>query len=178
MDQQAARSSQIGGEALLSALSEAFNNGGWKEGDSIPEHMPQCFGCGSENEHGIQIDVRVGEEPDSVTCEHTFDDRHRGAPGVAHGGAVAAAIDDLFGFVLVRILTPAVTRELTVTYRLPVRLDVPVRIDACLERRDGRDLHITGSVTQADNVVVRARAVFVEVDLQHLASPAAKFGLV
>ena len=40
-----------------------------------------------------------------------------GAPEIAHRGAVATVIDDLYGFVLYIVGTPAVTRELTVDYR-------------------------------------------------------------
>lgn len=162
---------------LTAAMARAFADGGWQPGQMLPAHMPRCFGCGHDNAHGIGIRVRVAQDPDAVTCEHVFDHRHQGAPGVAHGGAVAAALDDLFGFVLVRVLTPAVTRDLSLTYRLPVRLRVPTRLDAWLDRRDGRDLHMQATVTQDDVVVATAAAMFVEVDMEHLAAPAARFGL-
>lgn len=165
------------GQGLMAALAEAFAGAGWEPGAELPAHMPRCFGCGHDNPHAIGIRVRVADDPEAVTCEHVFDHRHQGAPGVAHGGAVAAAIDDLFGFVLVRVLTPAVTRDLAVTYRLPVRLGIPTRLDARLRDRDGRELHMQATVSQGDMVVATARAVFVEVDMEHLAAPAARFGL-
>lgn len=162
---------------LLAALAAAFEAGGWQPGAVLPAHMPRCFGCGHDNPHGIGIQVRVADQAEAVVCDHVFDHRHQGAPGVAHGGAVAAAIDDLFGFVLVRVLTPAVTRDLALTYRLPVRLHVPTRLDARLTAREGRQLHMEATVTQGNVVVVTARAMFIEVDMQHLAAPAARFGL-
>lgn len=139
--------------------------------------MSRCSGGGSDTPHGIGLRVTVGGEPYAVLSNHVFDQRHRGAPGVSHGGAVAAAIDDLFGFVLVRVLTPAVTRDLSVRYRLPVRLDVPTRLQARLVERVSRELHIEATASQDDVVVVSATAVFVEVDLEHLSAPAARFGL-
>lgn len=162
---------------LMAAMTQAFAAEGWEPGALLPAHMPRCFGCGHDNPHGIGIRVHVAEDPDAVTCEHVFDHRHQGAPGVAHGGAVAAAVDDLFGFVLVRVLTPAVTRDLALTYRLPVRLRIPTRLDARLIDRAERDLHMQATVTQDDVVVVTAHATFVEVDMEHLAAPAARFGL-
>ena len=163
-------------QALFAAMARAFENDGWEPGQHMPAHMPGCFGCGQDNPHGIGIRVRVADQPDSVVCDHVFDHRHRGAPGVAHGGAIAAAVDDLFGFVLVRVLTPAVTRDLSVTYRLPVRLDTPTHMQAGLTGRDGRELHMEATVTQDDRTAVRATATFIEVDLDHLVAPAARFG--
>ena len=85
----------------------------------LPPHSPTCMGCGPDNPAGLQLEVfRSGDE---VYTDVTFDERHIGAPGLAHGGAVAAACDDLFGFTLWIALTPAVTRSLTVDYLAPSR---------------------------------------------------------
>ena len=67
-------------------------------GNALPPHSSQCMGCGPDNPAGLAMQVR--REGDEVVCEQTFDHRQVGAPGLAHGGAVAAACDDLFGFVL------------------------------------------------------------------------------
>lgn len=64
----------------------------------------------------------VYRSADTVYTDVTFDERHIGAPGLAHGGAVAAACDDVLGFTLWIAGTPAVTRSLTVEYLLPVPL--------------------------------------------------------
>lgn len=164
-------------EALVAAMATAFQHGGWDAGAELPAHMAHCFGCGPDNPHGIGIRVRVGDEPGTVVCDHVFDHRHQGAPGVSHGGAVAAALDDLFGFVLVSLLTPAVTQDLSVRYRLPVRLHVPTQLQARLLDHVGRELHMQATVSQDSVVVATATAVFVEVDLDHLSAPAARFGL-
>ena len=162
---------------FFSAIAAAAEDGGWEPGARLPSHTAGCFGCGPDNPHGISLEVVAAEGPDAVTSTHVFDERHRGAPGVAHGGAVSAALDDLFGFVLVRVLVPAVTRDLGCRFRLPVRLDVPTRLDAWLVERDGRELHMEASATQEDLEVVHARATFVEVDVEHLTAPAERFGL-
>src|SRR3546814_4922570 len=59
-----------------------------------------------------------------VSAVHRFDHRQEGAPGITHGGLVAAAFDDLFGFLLYRVGELAVTRSLTVEYLRPVLLGV------------------------------------------------------
>ena len=70
------------------------------------------MGCGPDNPHGLHVEVY--RSADSVYADVTFDERHIGAPGLAHGGAVAAACDDVLGFTLWIAGTPAVTRSLTV----------------------------------------------------------------
>ena len=49
-----------------------------------------------------------------MVAEVAFEDRHVGAPGIAHGGAVATVFDDLFGFLLYAVAELAVTRSLQV----------------------------------------------------------------
>lgn len=132
----------------------------------LPAHHPQCVGCGQENPHGHHLQARrIG---DGVESTHVFDSRHVGAPGIAHGGAVATVLDDLFGFVLYVIGEIAVTRHLEVGYRAPILLDVPYHLEAWLERREGRKLFVQARGTDAQGaLVVDASAVFIVVDLQH-----------
>lgn len=62
------------------------------------------MGCGPENAQGLQL--AVFRDGDMVYGDVTFDERHIGAPGLAHGGAVAAARDDVLGFTLWLAGTP------------------------------------------------------------------------
>ena len=95
------------------------------------------MGCGPDNPHGLGLVVY--RSADVVYADVTFDERHIGAPGLAHGGAVAAACDDVLGFTLWIAGTPAVTRALTVEYLQPVPLHQPHRITAHITgRRGGR----------------------------------------
>ena len=136
--------------------------------ERLPSHTPTCMGCGPENPHGLQLVVyRVG---DAVYSDVTFDDRHIGAPGLAHGGAVAAACDDLLGFTLWIAGAPAVTRSLTVEYLRPVPLHQPHRLAAHIVSRDGRALNVIGTGTGHDGVIrFTARAIFVTVTTDHFA---------
>ncbi|WIM85919.1 PaaI family thioesterase [Candidatus Mycobacterium wuenschmannii] len=132
----------------------------------LPFHTPTCMGCGPDNPHGFQL--TVFRDGDSVFSDITFDERHSGAPGLAHGGAVAAVCDDLFGFTLWVAGTPAVTRSLTVDYLQPVPLYQPHRITAHVESRDGRALHVTGAGSSSDGMVrFTAKALFIIVTAEH-----------
>lgn len=78
---------------------------------------------GPENPNGHFLSVR--RDGDGVVAHHQFDQRHVGAPGIAHGGAVATVIDDLFGFLLYSVGELAVTRRLALDYLAPALLDTP-----------------------------------------------------
>jgi acyl-coenzyme A thioesterase PaaI-like protein len=146
--------------------------------DPLPPHYGQCLGCGPDNPHGHHLQVwRDGDH--AVRTEHTFDARHVGAPGIAHGGAVATVLDDLFGFLLYQVGELAVTRHLEVDYRAPVMLSTPDLLRAWLERRDGRKLFVRGEGSAGTGpVLVAASALFIVVGLDHMSGQAPGMGEV
>ncbi len=53
-------------------------------------HYSGCFACGDEPPGGLRMRFRVG--PDStVLATFTVGREHQRAPGIAHGGLIAAA---------------------------------------------------------------------------------------
>jgi len=90
---------------------------------------------------------------DRVTGKLTLDERHQGAPGFAHGGALATALDDALGTVLVVVGTPGVTARLEVDYRRPALL--------------GREYTVAAWLDREDDVIAEARALFLAVDAEH-----------
>ena len=106
----------------LAAWISAMSRPQPSESGRLPSHSPTCAGCGPENPAGLALQVDATEA--GVRCVHRFDHRQEGAPGITHGGLVAAAFDDLFGFLLYRVGELAVTRSLTVDYLRPVLLEV------------------------------------------------------
>ena len=88
-----------------------------------------------------------------------------GAPGRAHGGIVAAAFDDVTGFVIGKLQEPAFTGELTVRYLAPVPVDETLEIRARLDGRERRKLFISAEMrTGARAVVATCRAIYITVD--------------
>jgi acyl-coenzyme A thioesterase PaaI-like protein len=133
----------------------------------LPAHHPQCLGCGPDNPHGHQLQAR--RAGDHIVAEHVFDTRHVGAPGIAHGGAVATVFDDLLGFALYLVGEPAVTRRLTVNYSRPVLLGVEYTLKAWVVTRSGRAVQLSAhlSPTGEERTVARADAEFAIVGLDH-----------
>jgi acyl-coenzyme A thioesterase PaaI-like protein len=160
--------------------SETFDSllAGWDQvqsrrqpdGTVLPSHHDQCLGCGAGNPHGHHL-VVTRDGPNAVSAAHAFDARHVGAPGIAHGGAVATVFDDLYGFLLYAIGDLAVTRKLEVEYLRPVLLDVEYTLRANIAERAGRKIHMAATLEDSTGLLgARSSALFVTVDIEHFKS--------
>lgn len=151
----------------LERFVAAINGEGFAPGELLPVHHPGCYGCGPDNPVGLHLEARAAEA-DAVEASYLFDERFEGGPGVVHGGATAALIDDLFGRLLVRIVVLAVTAELSLAYLRPVHVDELCHLRAELVRRDDRDLVVRAWLTQSGERKVRAEGRFRVIDLDRL----------
>lgn len=135
-------------------------------GDYYPQHQPNCLGCGEEN--ACSLGVRMRAEGEHVVGNVTLDRRHEGAPGFAHGGALATALDDSLGFLMRHLRRPAVTAKLEVNYRKPAFLGEQFHLKAWLEKQDGRKLYTKAEMRDDDGMIIaEADALFVGVGLEH-----------
>jgi acyl-coenzyme A thioesterase PaaI-like protein len=117
---------------------------------------------GAANPTSVDLDVTF--EPDEVTAQVVLRHAFEGAPGRAHGGIVAAAFDDVTGFVIGQIREPAFTGELVVRYLAPVPVNEPLEIRARLEGRERRKLFITAEARHLGEIVATCRAIYITVD--------------
>jgi acyl-coenzyme A thioesterase PaaI-like protein len=132
----------------------------------LPGHTATCFGCGSANASGFHLEVwRVGDE---IYTDVAFDERHLGGPGLAHGGAIAAACDELLGFTVWLIGAPAVTRALTIDYLAPTSLHEIHRITAKVDGEKGRAIHVSAKgIGSSGKMSFTASGVYVRVPFEH-----------
>ena len=117
---------------------------------------------GTSNPTSIELDVRYDD--DEVVADVVLRRAFEGAPGRAHGGIVAAAFDDVTGFVIGKLQEPAFTGELTVRYLAPVPVEETLEIRARLDGRERRKLFITGEVRANGTVIATCRAIYITVD--------------
>ncbi|WP_052665047.1 PaaI family thioesterase [Nitriliruptor alkaliphilus] len=147
----------------------AIENGGWQDDDVLPRHGARCFGCGQDNSAGFGL-FAVAAPDGGVRVDYSFGDRFVGAPGLVHGGALAAILDDVYGMVMVRELIPGVTVDLAVSYRKPIHLGIPCVLTGRLVDRDERDVHLEATIEQHDRVKVASTATFRILDPQRIAN--------
>jgi len=110
------------------------------------------------------VDLEVRYENDEVIANVVLRRAFEGAPGRAHGGIVAAAFDDVTGFVIGKLQEPAFTGELTVRYLAAVPVDEPLEIRARLDNRERRKLLISAELRTGEAVVATCRAIYITVD--------------
>jgi acyl-coenzyme A thioesterase PaaI-like protein len=132
---------------------------------ALSAHHPHCLGCGPENP--ASLGLRFTVDGDRVRASFRLDQRHEGAPGFAHGGALATALDDTIGTLQVLLRRPAVTAKLEVDYRRPAFLHRDFEIESWVEKIDGRKLHLAGEIRDDGEIIAEARALFVEVSIEH-----------
>ncbi|MFA5891228.1 MAG: PaaI family thioesterase [Actinomycetota bacterium] len=132
----------------------------------LPSHAPGCFGCGTENPSGLGL--QAWQDGDEIRGRVTFSDHHSGAPGFAHGGAVATALDDCLGFLLYVIEEPGVTAKLEVNYRRPVLVHTEYSLRGWFDHRDGRKIFTSIEMRDANGTIVaEGSGLFVTVAMEH-----------
>lgn len=136
-------------------------------GAVLPSHFPYCFGCGRDHPSGLHLTITAGDGL-TMTGRFTVAEEHQGAPGLVHGGILAAAFDEVLGASNWLLLTPAVTAHLEVDFRAPVPVGRTVHIDARIDSVDGRKVHTSGVGHFDDGTLVaQAQGLFIQVPLEH-----------
>ncbi len=113
--------------------------------------------------------ITAGE---GLTVSGTFrvSEHHQGAPGLAHGGVLSTALDEILGSLNWLLAGPAVTGRLECDFRRPVPVGTDLVVDAEVVGVKGRRVYTraVGRLGDRDGqVAVRAAAIFVQVPLQH-----------
>ncbi|MGW8377245.1 PaaI family thioesterase [Streptomyces sp. ODS28] len=138
-------------------------------GEPLGSHYEHCFGCGAGQPHGLHLEARAGEGVD-VTAEFTVKPEHQGAPGLAHGGVLATALDETLGALGWMMHTIAVTGRLETDFTAPVPVGSVLYLEARVTGVHGRKIFCsaTGRVGGPEGpVAVRADALFIEVKVEH-----------
>lgn len=98
-----------------------------------------------------------------VRGQVTFGNAYEGAPGCAHGGLVAAILDEALGMACMFSGGPGMTGEITIRYLKPTPTRVPLRIEARFDRQEGRKIFNSGEIYAGDTPIVRSHGVFISI---------------
>lgn len=138
-------------------------------GEGLGTHYAQCFGCGEDRPEGLHLRIEAGEGV-SVAAKFAVTAAHQGAPGLIHGGLLAAAFDEVMGTVSWMLRIPAVTGRLETDFLKPVPVGRVVHFKAWCVGRAGRKFYHRAEA-HLDNpdglLVAKAAALFVSVGLEH-----------
>ena len=117
----------------------------------------ECFGCGPNHEIGLR--VRCFRADGEVLSPIIIPVRFEGPPGAAHGGIVAAYLDEvLAGAALNHTGRIHVTGELTVRYVKPTPVERPLLGRGRALRAARQSLELEGTLEDLETREVVARA--------------------
>jgi uncharacterized protein (TIGR00369 family) len=124
-----------------------------------------CFGCGQDNSQGMHLKFTYNEEGKSFVARFRLARRYTGPPGYAHGGIIAAILDEAMGKPNRLRQVVAMTAEMTVQYLKPVPLGEPLIAEARERRVRGRVYLREGEIRNRQGAVLaRAQGKFVAID--------------
>jgi acyl-coenzyme A thioesterase PaaI-like protein len=147
---------------MMSPLPEAFHAAFAGLEEQIPiggsdTRFQQCFGCGPDHPTGLRI--RCFKTAEGVISPIIVPAHYNGPPGTAHGGIVAAYLDEVLAAAVKRATTrPAVTGELTIRYVKPVPVETPIVGKGSLVADHGRYVDVEGRLEDLGTGVVLATA--------------------
>ncbi len=134
--------------------------------DTVVKHQLFSDSVVSGGANPMGLGAVLWRDGDAAVMEVTLGSAFEGAPGRAHGGIVAALVDETMGLVNAIGGVLAFTAQLDIKYVAPVPVNEPVIARAWLARRHGRKHYVEARVTAGDTVVVTATALFIAMDPQ------------
>jgi uncharacterized protein (TIGR00369 family) len=135
-----------------------------------------CFACGTLNTHGMHLELHAGDE--RCWVELTLADRFEGWAGIAHGGIVSTILDEVMAWALVDHDLWGVTARMSVDFKRPVPIGVPIRAEGRVVRARRRIVEAEGVIIDpADGAeLARATATFVAAAESRKAELKARYG--
>ncbi len=124
----------------------------------MPDYQPNshyCFVCGLKNEAGLKLRFE-NIAPGQIRVRTQVCDQHQGYPGIAHGGVIAAMLDETMGR---SIMAGADTTRLMFTAKMEIkyRVSVPLNTEIVLQGRvvkdKGRMAQVEGEVILPDGTI-------------------------
>ncbi len=106
--------------------------------------------------------ITIGRKDDRhAHATGMFGSAYEGPPGSVHGGFIAAAFDEVLGFVQSLSGNPGMTGTLTVKYRSPTPLHTPLLFEASLDRVEGRKIFTSARLEAKGTLCAEAEGIFI-----------------
>lgn len=143
--------------------TQALAQSGSEARESVAGLHRECFACG-ECEEGLGL-VFESDSPDTVSGQWFCAQKYQSYPGIIHGGIIATIHDCAMTNCLLKKGISAVTADMHVQYREPVRVGDDLTVTATLTRSRSTLFMLSAEVTQKDRVKARASAKFMRTDV-------------
>jgi len=106
--------------------------------------------------------IRVGKSGErTAVASVTFGSAYEGPPGCVHGGFVAAAFDEILGFVQSLSGQPGMTGTLSIKYLKPTPLHTELLFEAEYLRSEGRKIFTCARLSSEGMLLAEAEGLFI-----------------
>ncbi|MFN3653309.1 MAG: PaaI family thioesterase [Armatimonadota bacterium] len=120
---------------------------------SLPLEVDRfCFVCGPDNPDGLN--ARFQCEAGRATGTYAPRTHHQGYAGMAHGGILAALLDEAMVYAAITLGRWATTAELTVRYARPAGTDRPLVISAEVTRHARKLVECRAEIRDEEGALV------------------------
>ncbi len=122
----------------------------------------KCFACGRKNPIGLRLEFTADGE--KYTTELEIKKHYQGFAGIAHGGIIATALDEVMARLLFDKGYKAVTARLEVRFLRPVEVGKRIRLRSRILRERGRLIETEARAFLSDGTpVAEAKAASLRV---------------
>ena len=123
------------------------------------QYHPDCIVCGPNCRHGLKMQIALDDQGVAVG-NFNCDGLYEGYSGIMHGGVISALLDGAMTNCLFLHGRAAVTAQLVINFRHPVRLNVPAQVRAWITQGDPPVFRLQAQLVQEGEVKAAARAAF------------------
>lgn len=116
---------------------------------------------GLRNPVAMPLRFEYSKDGNRLWADFTPGALYEGPPGHMHGGVIAMLLDQALGEIAVRSGRPGLTANLSVNYKLPTKLNTPLRIEAWYDRTEGVKTWTRGHISSEQGVCAEAEGLFI-----------------
>jgi acyl-coenzyme A thioesterase PaaI-like protein len=135
----------------------------WIALDTASKEHSKTFVSGEPDGNRLRVRYFINPTADAFMARAWFGEGAEGPHGHAHGGAVAAVLDESMGTASWCLGHPALAAKIEVEFRAMVPLGTTATVEAWVESVDGRKVSLRARMRGDDGTVYgEARGLFIE----------------
>lgn len=157
---------------VASAAPQVVPEPGWLPHDPFPQTGPNVsFVSGGPTGNRLRVAYFKRAEDGRLVGRAWFGPETEGPPGHAHGGSIAAVLDEALGAAAWSEGHPVLVASLQVEFRRMVQLGTDAMFEAWVDRAEGRKIHTRARLLGVDGeLLAEGRALCLCLTDEHVAT--------